>query len=122
VHARKRQAGSGKRRESETMSRWEELIHNVLGNLESETPGAEGFRVNIDHKIWEAEKIAREAAPIPLHEAPMGRLHSFQTELIVTLSERLKRDPLNKIWLEARSLLENQRLRVPEHRRSDLKC
>jgi hypothetical protein len=103
------------------MSRWQEVIDNLLGDLEPEVPGAEGFRVNIDHKIAEAEKIARAAAPARPDETPERRLHSFQTELIETLSERLKRDPANKIWLEARALLENQRLRVPKHRRPDLK-
>jgi hypothetical protein len=43
------------------MTRWGEVIDNLLADLETETPGAEGFRVNIDHKIWEAEKIARGA-------------------------------------------------------------
>jgi hypothetical protein len=103
------------------MTRWGEVIDNLLADLETETPGAEGFRVNIDHKIWEAEKIARGAPPIRLDETPEGRLHGFQTELVVKLSERLNRDPSNKIWHEARALLENQRLRVPEHRRPDLK-
>ena len=103
------------------MSRWGELIDSLLSDLQTETPGAEGFRVNIDHKIWEAEKIARGAPPIRLDETPEGRLHGFQTELVVRLSERLNRDPSNKIWHEARALLENQRLRVPEHRRPDLK-
>ena len=103
------------------MSRWGELIDSLLSDLQTETPGAEGFRVNIDHKIWEAEKIARVVVPTRLDETTEGRLHGFQTELIERLSERLKRDPSNKIWHEARALLENQWLRVPEHRRPDLK-
>ena len=42
-----------------------ELIDNLLADLETtETPSAKGFRVNIDHKIWEAEKLARGARPI----------------------------------------------------------
>jgi len=68
------------------MSRWGELIDSLLADLETETPGAEGFRVNIDHKIWEAEKIARGARPIRLDETPEARLHGFQTELIERLS------------------------------------
>ena len=103
------------------MSRWGELIDNLLADLETETPGAEGFRVNIDHKIWEAEKIARGALPIRLDETPEARLHGFQTELIERLSGRVKRDPSNKIWHESRALLENPWLRVPAHRRPDLK-
>jgi len=103
------------------MSRWRELIDNLLADLETETPSAKGFRVNIDHKIWEAEKLARGARPIRLDETPEARLHGFQTELIEKLSERLKRDLSNKIWQEARALLENPWLRVPAHRRRDLK-
>jgi hypothetical protein len=65
------------------MGRWDAVIDNLLADLATETPGAEGFRVNIDHKIAEAEKIARGAVPIRLDETPEGRLHGFQTELIV---------------------------------------
>ncbi len=103
------------------MSRWRGVIDNLLADLEAETPGADGFRVNIDDKIWEAEQKASKTAPTALDEAPVRRVHGFQRELIETLSERLKHDPLNKIWLEARSLLENPWLRVPEHKRPDLK-
>jgi hypothetical protein len=64
--------GEARRRQTEgsreTMTRWGGVIDNLLTDLETETPGAEGFRVNIDHKIWEAEKIARGAPPIRLGE------------------------------------------------------
>jgi len=103
------------------MSRWRELVHNLLTDLETETSAGDGFRVSIDHKIWEAEQKASKTVPITMDEAPVRRLHGFQCELIETLSKRLKNDPANKIWLEARSLLENQWLRVPEHQRPDLK-
>jgi hypothetical protein len=96
------------------MSRWGEIIDNLLADLETETPGAEGFRVNIDHKIWEAEQTVSNAVPTTPYETPVRRLHGFQRELIERLSERLNRDPSNKVWHEARALLENQRLRVPE--------
>jgi hypothetical protein len=33
------------------MTRWGEVIDNLLADLETETPGAEGFRVNIDHRF-----------------------------------------------------------------------
>jgi hypothetical protein len=103
------------------MSRWGELIDNLLADLVTENPGAKGFRVNIDRKIWEAERLARGARPIRLDETPEARLHGFQRELIETLSKQLKNDPANEILLEARSLLENPWLRVPAHRRPDLK-
>ena len=35
--------------------RWYELIENVCTDLGRETPGTENFRINIDHKISEAE-------------------------------------------------------------------
>ena len=100
------------------MSRWQELIHNLLTDLETQTPGAD--RVNIDHKIWEAEQKVSKTVPATLYETTVRRLHGFQHELIETLSKQLKRDPANEIFLEARSLLENPWLRVPEHQRPDL--
>jgi hypothetical protein len=103
------------------MSRWGEIIDNLLADLETETPGAEGFRVNIDHKIWEAEQTVSNAVPTTPYETPVRRLHGFQRELIETLSKQLKNDPANETLLEARSLLENPWLRVPEHRRPDLR-
>jgi hypothetical protein len=106
---------------TELKSRWRNVIDDLFVDLESEPPDAKGFRIIIDHKIWESEKIARAAEPIRLDETQEGRVHGFQTELIWALSERLKRNPSNKIWLEARTLLENQWLRVPEHRRPNLK-
>jgi hypothetical protein len=41
------------------LSRWQELVDNLLTDLETETPGADDFRVNIDHKIWEAGRFYR---------------------------------------------------------------
>jgi hypothetical protein len=103
------------------MSRWQELVDNLLTDLRTEIPDADGFRVNIDHKIWEAEQKVSKTVPATLYETTVRRLHGFQHELIETLSKQLKNDPANKIWMEARSLLENPWLRVLEHRRSDLK-
>ena len=103
------------------MSRWQELVDNLLTDLERETPDAGDFRVNIDHKIWEAEQTVSYAVPTTPYETTVRRLHSFQRELIEKLSKQLKNDPANEILREARSLLENPWLRVPEHRRSDLK-
>jgi hypothetical protein len=38
------------------MSRWQQLVDNLLTDMEIEIPGADDFRVKIDHKIWEAEQ------------------------------------------------------------------
>ena len=102
------------------MSRWREHVDNLLSDLRTETPGAGGFRVNIDQKIWGAEQKVSKAVPTTADETTVRRLHGFQRELIETLSKRLKNDPANEILLEARSLLESPWLRVPEHRRPDL--
>jgi hypothetical protein len=99
------------------MSRWQELVDNLLTDLETETPGANSFRVNIDHKIWEAEQTVSNAVPMTLYETTTRRRHGFQHELIDTLSKQLKNDPANKIWREARFLLENPWIRVFEHQR-----
>jgi hypothetical protein len=71
--------------EDQALSRWQELVDNLLTDLETETPGADDFRVNIDHKIWEAEQTLSYAVP-------MTRLHGFERELIETLSKQLKND------------------------------
>jgi hypothetical protein len=103
------------------MSRWQDIVDNLLTHLETETPGANGLRLNIDHKIWEAEQEVSKTVPITPHETTSRRLHGFQRELIETLSKQLKNDPANEILLEARSLLENPWLRVVEHQRPDLR-
>jgi hypothetical protein len=105
----------------QAMSRWQELVANLLTRLATETPGADGFRLKIDHKIWEVEQKVSKTVPIAPHETTARRLHGFQRELIETLSKQLKNDPANEILLEARSLLENPWLRVPEHQRPDLR-
>jgi hypothetical protein len=92
-----------------------------LAIWEAQTPGADGFRVKVDHKIWEAEQKVSKATPTTLYESSVRRLHGFQRELIETLSKQLKNDPANEILLEARSLLENPWLRVPDHQRPDLR-
>jgi hypothetical protein len=94
------------------MSRWRELVDNLLTDLKTEAPGADGFRVNIDHKIWEAEQCGPDDTVRNAGAAP-SRLSA--------LSKQLTNDPANETLLEARSLLENPWLRVPEHRRPDLR-
>jgi hypothetical protein len=117
LHRRGAGTATGK---DQAMSRWQELVDNVLTNLETETPGADGFRVNIDDKIWEAEQKVSKTVPATPYETTVRRLHGFQHQLIERLSKQLKNDPANEIFLEARSLLENPWLRVPEHQRPDL--
>ena len=77
------------------MSRWQDIVDNLLTHLETETPGSNGFRLNIDHKIWEAEQEVSKTVPITPHETTSRRLHGFQRELIETLSKQLKNDPAN---------------------------
>jgi hypothetical protein len=103
------------------VGRWRELIDNLFADLETETLGADGFRMNVDDKMWEAEKKASRAFPTEVGETSEQRVHDFQAELSEALSERLKDEPLNMIWREARSLLAKPRLRVPEHRLPDRK-
>jgi hypothetical protein len=103
------------------MSRWQELVDNLLTDLKMENPAADDFRVNIDHKIWEVEQTVSYAVPMTPYETTVRRLHGFQRELIESLSKQLKNDPANETLLEARSLLENPWLRVSEHRRPDLR-
>jgi hypothetical protein len=103
------------------VSRWQEVVDNLLTDLEMETPGADDFGGSVDHKIWEAEQTVSYAVPMTPDETMVRRLHGFQRELIETLSKQLKNDPANEILREARSILENPWLRVPEHRRPDLK-
>ena len=72
------------------MSRWRELVGNLLTDLATETPGAHGFRRNIDHKIWEAEQKVSKTVPTTPYETPVRRLHGFQHELIETCQRRSK--------------------------------
>jgi hypothetical protein len=93
------------------MARWKQLIDNLLVDLKPETPG-KGFRVNIDHKIWEAETKASNSEPIRLGETPEQRKRDFQAELGEKLAERQKRDLVNQVWGEALALIDNPWLRV----------
>ncbi|MFZ0986556.1 MAG: hypothetical protein WAN27_02335 [Xanthobacteraceae bacterium] len=48
--------------------RWHELIGNLCTDLGRETPGTEDFRINMDHKISEAEARASDSEAIPFGE------------------------------------------------------
>jgi len=43
------------------MSRWQSIIDSLFTDLETETPGVEGFRINIDHKMAEHERIVHRS-------------------------------------------------------------
>jgi len=98
--------------------RWHELIDNLCTILGRETPGTEGFRINIDHAISEAEAHASQAEAIPVGETPEQRKQEFQEALRKILRVAQDRDSSNKdVWTEALHLLDNPRVRVPKHNR-----
>jgi len=93
------------------MGRWQALIDELIANLETETPG-ERLRVNIDHKIREAETRASNlTAPATLAEKSAYRKQEFQAALRLTLGALRVRDPSNEVWAEALYLLGNPQLR-----------
>jgi hypothetical protein len=87
------------------MGRWQALIDELIANLAAETP-SEGLRINIDHKIREAETRASNlAAPATRAEKSAQRKQEFQAALRLTLGALRVRDPSNKVWVEALLLL-----------------
>ena len=89
-----------------------------LHGLSRETPGTENFRINIDHEISEAEARASKSEAIPFGETPEQRKREFQEALRKILRVGQDRDSSNKkIWTEALHLLDNPRVRVPNHKR-----
>ena len=97
--------------------RWYELIENVCTDLGRETPGTESFRINIDHKISEAEARASQSEAIPIGETPEQRKQEFQEALRKILRVGQDRDSSKKeVWTEALHLLDSPRVRVPSHK------
>jgi hypothetical protein len=93
--------------------RWHELIGNLCTDLGRETPGTEDFRINIDHKISEAEARASDSEAIPFGETPEQRKRVFQEALRKILRVSQDRNSSNKkVWTEALHLLDNPRVRV----------
>ena len=93
------------------MRRWQALIDELIANLETETPG-EGLRLNIDHKIREAEtKASNLVAAATLAEKSAHRKRECQAALRLTLGALRVRDPSNKVWAEALYLLGSPQLR-----------
>ena len=98
--------------------RWYELIDNLCTILGRETPGTEGFRINIDHEISEAEARASQSEAIRFGETPEQRKQEFQEALRKILRTGQDRDSSNKkVWTEALHLLDNPRVRVLNHKR-----
>jgi hypothetical protein len=100
-----------------TMGQWKQLVDQLVANIEHEVPGEPFFRINIDHKMWEIEKIVEAAEPNRFGEKPQERVREFQDELRKKLSELSANDRSNRVWLEALMLLDGPQLRVPEHQR-----
>src|SRR5262249_35606217 len=89
------------------MGRWQALIDELIANLAAETSGEE-LRINVDHKIHEAEmRASRLAVPATLAEKTVHRKREFQAALRLTLGALRVRDPSNKVWAEALQLLGN---------------
>jgi hypothetical protein len=103
---------------SKLPDRWHELIDNLCTNLGSETPGTEGFRIKIDHKMREAEARASHSEAIPVGETPEQRKREFQEALHQILRVCQDRNSSNRnVWTEALHLLDNPSLRVANHKR-----
>jgi hypothetical protein len=95
-----------------------ELIGNLCTDLGRETLGTEDFRINIDHKISEAEARASHSEAIPLGETPEQRKREFQEALRKILRVGQDRNSSNKkVWTEALHLLDNSRVRVQNYKR-----
>ena len=93
------------------MGRWQALIDELIANLAAETPGEE-LRINVDHKIHEAEtRASKLVAPATLAEKSVHRKREFQAALRLTLAALRVRDPSNRVWAEALQLLGNPQLR-----------
>ena len=93
------------------MGRWQALIDELITNLAAETPSEE-LRINIGHKIREAEtKASNLATPATRAEKSVHRKQEFQAALRLTLGALRVRDPSNKVWVEALQLLGNPQLR-----------
>ena len=94
------------------------LIDNLCTDLGREMPGTEDFRINIDHKISEAQARASDSGAIPFSETPEQRKREFQEALRKILREGQDRDLSNKkVWTEALHLLDNPRVRAPSYER-----
>ena len=94
------------------MSRWQELVDSTLRTLES---FHYSDRDCIDEAIWDAEKIAEMAEPVPMGENPIERVRDFRRSLRQAVFDRSPKEP-NNIWSVALRLLDHPEFRDPEHR------
>jgi hypothetical protein len=102
---------SSRFRFSKLPGRCHELIGNLCTDLGRETPGTEDFRINIDHKISEAEARASDSECIPFGETPEQRKREFQEALRKILRVAQDRNSSNKkVWTEALHALDNTRV------------
>ena len=109
-------AGSRRSLLFKLLGRWHELIDHLCTDLGRETPGTENFQINIDHEISEAEARASNSEAIPFGETP-ERKREFQEALRKILRVGQDRNSSNrKVWTEALHLLDNPRVRVPNHK------
>ncbi len=60
--------------------RWYELIENVCTDLGRERPGTESFRINLDHKISEAEARASQSEELQRQWSNISGKRAFYTE------------------------------------------
>ena len=95
--------------------RWHALIDNLCTDLGREMPGTEDFRINIDHKISEAEARASDSEAIPFGETPEQRKREFQEALRKILRVSQDRNSSNKkVWTEALYLLDTPSRSLPK--------
>ena len=93
------------------MSRWQPLIDGTLRNLANETFGIAEFRLNVDHKIGEAETMASNSKPFEADETADRRRKQFVAELYQAIAACRESEPSNRIWQLA--FLEHPDLRSP---------
>jgi len=95
-----------------TTGRWHELVDDTLRSLESmDCPD----RDRINEAIWDVEKVAEMAEPVPLGENPTERVCEFKGNLRKAVFDRTTNDS-NKVWSMALMSIDHPESRDPEHR------
>lgn len=92
--------------------RWRATVDSVLTALPTADPNR--LRIDIDNTIRGAEQVVSRSEPSRLQpdETRDYRVREFRAELRNGLLKLLRDDPLNEVWREALTLLENPRLRA----------
>jgi len=102
------------------MGKWDLIVLPLLEFLESDSADERGLRERVDDKIWGDEKDAENSfEPSRLDEKPEDCSREFRAALRAELKGRLEQDPQNRILQEALKLLDQPRLRHPDHRPRD---